>query len=96
MITVGGIIAQKTNITPLKNLFIQSGMNEYLDETIHKKVGVPPLTFKEKFGLDQLLPRDQPLTVEDVEKVGFRLKPSQIEAYSQYYRYYPTYGEISL
>ena len=59
-------------------------------------IKVPPLTLKEKATLDQLMPCDTTPTEDMVSQLGFRLKPSQIEAYHNFYRYYPMFGEITI
>ena len=69
-------------------------MSEFLDEAHHMKIGVPPLTSKEKAVLDQLFPSENTPSEHDVEALGFNLKPSQIKSYHKYYRYYPVYGEL--
>ena len=67
-----------------------------MDETNHTVIGVPPLTFKEKTSLDRLMPRPEAPTEDDVLQLGFMLKPSQIEAYHRFYRYYPMFGEVAI
>ena len=60
------------------------------------EIDVPPLTFKEKFALDRLFPRQRPPSREEVQGLGFELKQGQIESYSAYYLHYPTFGEVVL
>ena len=67
-----------------------------MDVDNHLSIGVPPLTLKEKACFDQLLPCDPAPTKEAVEQLGFRLKPTQINAYHQFYRYYPMFGEVAI
>ena len=95
MVTVGGVITDKGRALALRETVVANGMGKLMDEGRHLRIAVPPLTLKEKWGLDQLLPRDSVPTEEDVERVGFMLKPSQMEAYFRFYRYYPTFGEVS-
>lgn len=96
MITVGAAIIDEARALEATTRLDENNMSAFLDETKQLKIGVPPLTIKEKISLDQLMPCDNAPTEEDVLQLGFRLKPSQIEEYHRYYRYYPTFGEITL
>ena len=69
---------------------------EQMDKNKQLSIGVPPLTLKEKASLDQLMPCNPAPTESDVSELGFRLKPSQIEAYHRFYRYYPMFGEVTI
>ena len=96
MITVGGIVANSDQAQCIVTVLGENDMSEFLNERRHLHIGVPPLTIKEKTGLDQLMPRDDPPSVKEVEDIGFKLKPAQIEAYHRYYLYYPIFGEVSV
>lgn len=92
MTTIGGIIMNDDDIVR----YVDSGIGALPQMSGRKQVAVmvPPLTFKEKAALDQLLPNDE-LTETDVRaKYGFELRPKQVLAYREFYRYYPMYGEI--
>ena len=95
MVTVGGVIVDKPRARQIEAAFGDKDMSVFLDETRHLKIGVPPLTLKEKVGLDQLLPRIDAPTEQDVMALGFRLKPAQIETYRRFYRYYSMFGEFA-
>lgn len=95
MITVGGAIVDEAREKLIREALKDKKMEEFLDEQYHLKIGVPPLTFKEKAGLDQLLPCVDPPTEKDIEELGFRLKPKQIKAYHRFYRQYPMFGEMA-
>lgn len=96
MITVGGIITTKSKNNEIKELFDIKNLSKFTDQNEHLKIGVPPLTMKEKAVLDQLLPSPSAPTYDEVQTLGFKLKPSQINAYHEFYRYYPVYGELSV
>ena len=96
MITIGGVIAARPQRDGIESVLRSCDRDGFLDEERHLVVRVPPLTLKEKAGLDQLLPRESLPSPEEVEKIGFKLKPSQIEAYCRFYRYYPTFVEVSV
>ena len=95
MITVGGIIAELGHVGGIETVLNKNDMGGFLDEKRHLKVRVPPLTFKEKAGLDQLMPREHPPSDQEVNDIGFRLRTAQIEAYHRFYRYYPIFAEVS-
>ncbi|MFT7572668.1 MAG: hypothetical protein ACI9JL_003722 [Paracoccaceae bacterium] len=94
MITMGGVISSNDLATEISVLLEGKNLGKFLDEKHQMKIGVPPLTMKEKAVLDQLLPSIEVPTNETVEGLGFKLKPSQIKAYHEFYRYYPIYGEL--
>ena len=96
MITVGGVIANQEQSREIATVLERNDMGEFMDQHRHLKVGVPPLTPKEKAGLDQLLPSIGAPSELEVENIGFRLKPTQIEAYHRFYRHYPMFGEVSV
>ena len=96
MVTVGGVIADEPRARQIRVVLDDKHMGAFLDEQRHLQIGVPPLTLREKAGLDQLLPRIDAPTEQDVEELGFRLKPAQIEAYHRFYRYYPIFGEVAI
>ena len=95
MITVGGVIADTGHVHRIETVLNENDMGGFLDEKRHLKIGVPPLTFKEKAALDQLMPREHAPTDQEVINIGFRLKTTQIEAYHRFYRYYPMFVEVS-
>ena len=94
MVTLGGAIVDEPRSRQIRTILEEKKMGTFLDQKHHLEIGVPPLTFKEKAGLDQLLPNVNPPTQQDVLELGFRLKPSQIDAYHRFYRYYPLFGEM--
>ena len=95
MVTFGAAIAnQRYADQTNRALESRDGIQRTLDAPL--RVEVPPLTFKEKVALDQLMPCDQPPTEDLVAGLGFRLKPSQIAAYHRFYRYYPMFGELEI
>lgn len=96
MITVGGVIATRSQRKSIESALDSELSDDVPDAKRHLVVRVPPLTVKEKAGLDQLLPRDTVPHPEEVEGIGFRLRPSQIEAYCRFYRHYPTFVEVSV
>jgi len=94
MITIGGMIADDDDKKRLRDCDLPK---KYDWVTGEKQfiIDVPPLTVKEKIELDQMLPRDEPPTVEEIEEAGFTLEERQIKSYHQFYRHYPVFGEFS-
>ena len=96
MITLGGAIADEPCAQQIRTVLKDKDMGAFMNEQLHLQIGVPPLTLKEKAALDQLLPLTEPPAEQDVEKLGFRLKPAQINAYHRFYRHYPMFGEVAV
>ncbi|MDA1324208.1 MAG: hypothetical protein O3C34_05650, partial [Proteobacteria bacterium] len=96
MLTVGAAIVNDAAASAVSKCLDSRNMTDFLDEKRHLKIGVPPLTLKEKVGLDRLMPRIDPPTSAEIEGLGFKLKPSQIEAYHRFYKHYPTFGELAI
>lgn len=57
-------------------------------------VVAPHLTSKEASILQASLPIRSMLTREDIQELGFDLEEEQIEAFSYFYKYYPTFAQI--
>lgn len=91
MITVGGLIADGLHEHNYRN----SGVDKLEWVTGEKQISilVPPLTVKEKFTFDRLLPRSMP---PNITELGFPLTEEQIVAYHNYYRHYPVFGEFQV
>ena len=95
MITIGAAIGNEQHVLETDSaLASQTVIERGRDKPL--SIDVPPLTFKEKFALDQLMPSEQVPTEGAVAGLGFRLKPTQIRAYHRFYRYYPMFGEVSI
>lgn len=95
MVTIGAAIGNEQHVLETNRALASQGVVERAAD-VPLRVEVPPLTFKEKIALDQLMPREQVPTEKVIEDLGFRLKPSQIEAYHRFYRYYPMFGELDV
>ena len=96
MVTVGAVIADEQYAQKTAEIFEAKNSTEPMDENKQLSIGVPPLTLKEKASLDQLMPCDSAPTAAEISELGFRMKPSQIEAYHRFYRYYPMFGEVTI
>ena len=96
MVTIGGAIVDENMSELIRSSLTKAGLEYLLSEDDLVRIDVPPLTYKEKSVIDQKLPKEDPLTEDDVLELGFRLKRNQIESYHKFYRYYPVFGEISI
>ena len=97
MITMGAVIARQKRAEQISDVLDEKKITiPRMDDSKQISIEIPPLTLKEKATLDQLMPcYDAP--IEDVvQQFGDRLKPTQIEAYRRFYRYYPTFGEVTI
>jgi hypothetical protein len=90
MVTVGGILATADKANAINQL-VEAGDWEGIAEEL---IAIPPLTMKEKMALDRTLPSEAPLTVAEMDGIGFQLKQAQINAYHRYYLHYPIFGEF--
>ena len=96
MITVGAAIVDAQGAKETDGALGDRGIGP-MDEENQLTIGVPPLTLREKQTLDQLMPCGvAPTETEVLERLGFRMKPSQIEAYHRFYRFYPMFGEVAI
>jgi hypothetical protein len=90
MLTIGGVLPSASNAATVA------------EETAHpewrcfpgKPIVAPHLTLRETSLLQAQLPSDTPLTRDTVQKLGFDLADDQIEAFSIYYREYPSFVQI--
>ena len=94
MITIGGIIAGDKIVSAVVERISQLAF-DFVSGAQQFVIDVPHLTFKEKLALDRILPKAQVPSIADVEKLGFPLKQAQIDSYYKFYRYYPTFAEMT-
>ena len=94
MITIGGIIAGDKIVSAVVERISQLAL-DFVSGAQQLVIDVPHLTFKEKLALDRILPKAQVPSIADVEKLGFPLKQAQIDSYYKFYRYYPTFAEMT-
>ena len=96
MITVGAVIDAQGHAEEISAVLKDRNTIPRMDEDEQISIDIPPLTLKEKATLDQLMPSDDVSIQNIVQQFGHRLKPSQIEAYRRFYRYYPMFGEVTI
>jgi hypothetical protein len=95
MITIGGIIATKEVGDAVSKRVSELNL-DYITADQQFVIDVPHLTVKEKLALDRMLPTALVPTIADVEKLGFPLKQGQIDSYYKFYRFYPTFAELTI
>lgn len=95
MITVGAAIGNEVHARETERV-LAGRAGEEVRGDVPLAIGVPPLTYREKCALDQLMPCEATPSEDEVSQLGFRLKPGQIAAYHRFYRYYPMFGEVSV
>ena len=96
MITVGAVIDHQGCAEKISEVLEGKGTIPRMNDRKQISIEVPPLTLKEKATLDQLMPCDDTPIEDVVQQFGNRLKPAQIKAYRRFYRYYPTFGEVTI
>lgn len=92
MLTFGGMAADEQDATRLRT----SGIFDlsYVTGEAQLKIDVPLLTHREKMEMDRLLPRDEPLPDAALDRLRCGLSASEVEAYRNFYRHYPTFAEL--
>jgi hypothetical protein len=97
MVTVGIALVDEDMASKLAELAPRMPFPDFLNADVQVEIDVPPLTYKEKVALDQLMPRAAlPSEEQLLELVGFKLKPSQIQSYAANYKHYPTFGDLTV
>ena len=96
MITIGAAIDNQNRDDEISAVLKGKNTIPRMDDNEQLSIDIPPLTLKEKATLDQLMPSDNAPIEDVVKKFGCLLKPSQIEAYRRFYRYYPMFGEVTI
>ena len=90
MITVGGVLPTKGAAANTSEVV---GRVDWPAKPI-KPISAPHLTIREAIVLQSQLPRDVPLSRDDVRALGFDLEEDQLEAFTAYYRHYPAFAQI--
>ncbi|MDZ7661648.1 O-methyltransferase [Thiohalophilus sp.] len=94
MVTVGGMIVDEQRKLAFDKCNLSASC-EYATVETQYRINVPPLTMKEKFAIDQLLPSVGGPKEEEVKRrYGFSIKQSQLRDYQRFYRFYPLFGEM--
>ncbi|WP_261332677.1 O-methyltransferase [Rhizobium leguminosarum] len=91
MVTIGGVLPSRGARTAVEQV-ISKDWNALISGVIE----APHLTHRETVVLQSQLPTKKKLTRKLVQKLGFDLKEEQIESFVKYYRYYPSFAQISI
>ena len=90
MVTVGGVLPDQDKRAVVKEI-IESDQWTAAPE---KPIRAPHLTMKEAAVLQSQLPDAGGITRAKVQELGFDLEDDQIEAFTTYYRQYPSFAQI--
>ncbi|MDT2022830.1 O-methyltransferase [Methylocella sp. CPCC 101449] len=90
MVTVGGILPTRGAVTTARQVI------DAVDWPCRPPAPViaPLLTVREAGALQSKLPSGIPLTRAEVQALGFDLEEEKLEAFTNYYRYYPAFAQI--
>lgn len=91
MVTVGGILPSTGALPTVREAVKEKSWPSWPS----KAVTTPPLTIREISILQAELPRRTKLTRASIKRLGFDLEENQVEAYEKFYKYYPTYAQIT-
>lgn len=90
MVTVGGFLPSKETESASRAIVCSPDW----PSIVEGRVEAPHLTGREALALQSELPTDDRLDEESVKRLGFGLKPDQIQAFQKYYRFYPTFAQV--
>lgn len=91
MVTIGGILPAKGAAAAARALVAAESWNGIVGETIE----APPMTLREIAALQAELPAVASLTRERVQELGFDLHERQVRSFQKYYKYLPSFAEIT-
>lgn len=92
MVTVGGVLPAPGAVPQTKSCLTDKAWGGRPELPIT----TPLLTLKEAAVLQAQLPRRSPLTRKSVQRLGFDLEEEQIRAFEKFYKYYPSFAQITL
>jgi hypothetical protein len=103
MITIGGMIVNAADEVRLNDSGLLTrdpitGLRvlPFVTQEEQFAVRVPLLTHREKLVIDRLLPRDEEIPDETLARMHCTLEAAEVDAYRQFYRYYPSFSEMAL
>ena len=91
MVTVGGCLPSSNELAQAAVQVVNAA--EWKCMPVEPIVS-PLLTMREVKALQAQLPRQEALTKEIVQELGFDLEQGQIQAYEKYYKEYPAFAQI--
>lgn len=90
MVTVGAVFPRAEKLSAVKRRV----EGRHWTGCPEEPVIAPHLTSKEASVLQANLRKGSPLTRWDVQNLGFDLEDEQIEAFSKFYKHYPTFAQV--
>ncbi|MCR9280450.1 MAG: hypothetical protein NXH99_02070 [Rhodobacteraceae bacterium] len=91
MTTVGGVLPTPGTLPQLRQIVSRKDWSGFLEQ----RITAPHLTLKEAATLQAELPRTTKLSRKSIQRLGFDLEEEQISSFEKYYKYYPSYVQIS-
>lgn len=91
MTTVGGILPTPGALPQLNQLINPKDWSGF----VQGRITAPHLTLKEAANLQAQLPRRTKLSRSTIQRLGFDLDEEHISSYEKYYKFYPSYAQIS-
>lgn len=91
MATVGGLLPSPARRDRADEVIESAKWEGKVDGMIR----TAPLTLKESLALQEALPREQPLTREEVQDMGFDLDEDHIRSFQRHYLRYPSFVELA-
>jgi hypothetical protein len=92
MVTVGGVLPAKGALPAVRAAISAQRWPALVDKTIV----APHLTLREAGALQAQLPSGKKLTRRLVQRLGFDLEEEQISSFEEFYKYYPSFAQISI
>jgi len=91
MVTVGGCLPSSDELARVAVQVVDAPEWKCIPD---EPIVSPLLTMREVKALQAQLPRQEALTKEKVQELGFDLDQDQIQAYERYYKEYPAFAQI--
>lgn len=91
MLTVGGVLPTIGTVPAVREVI----GNRAWPGIVRQRILAPHLTVKEAATLQAELPSSRQLTRSKVRRLGFDLADEQLAAFERYYRYFPSFAQVS-
>lgn len=91
MLTVGGVLPTIGTVPAVREVV----GNRAWPSIVRQRILAPHLTVKEAATLQAELPSARRLTRAKVRRLGFDLADEQLAAFERYYRYFPSFAQVS-
>ncbi|WP_280171112.1 O-methyltransferase [Agrobacterium pusense] len=92
MITVGGVLPAVGARSTAREMISSADWGG----KVNGRIEAPHLTLREASMLQSQLPHPKALTRASIKKLGFDLRDEQIASFQKYYKYYPSFAQITV